>query len=177
MRDDTPVHSALHEACHYICMDKQRRNDLDTDAGGGYEEENGVCYLQILLADHLPDIRVIMAGESTGAIIIDTAMVIMADNPCVYSIQTGPPFWLQPYTSENTLVMRDNGITADSLSQGNFSDFIFGYVRYWLGLMEPEGNFGTPLHLVTPPGHDYWWQYPEVNSQITDFLRQHFGFD
>ena len=55
VRDDTPVHSALHEACHYICMDKQRRDKLDTDAGGGYEEENGVCYLQILLADHIPE--------------------------------------------------------------------------------------------------------------------------
>ena len=54
VRDDTPVHSALHEACHYICMDQQRRQKLDTDAGGGYEEENGVCYLQILLSDHLP---------------------------------------------------------------------------------------------------------------------------
>jgi hypothetical protein len=34
-------------------MDSQRRSRLDTDAGGGYDEENGVCYLQILLADHL----------------------------------------------------------------------------------------------------------------------------
>ena len=56
LRDDTPVHSALHEACHYICMDPQRRQQLDTDAGGDYEEENGVCYLQILLADALPDV-------------------------------------------------------------------------------------------------------------------------
>ena len=53
IRDDTPVHSALHEACHYICMDQQRRENLDTNAGGGYEEENGVCYLQILLAEHI----------------------------------------------------------------------------------------------------------------------------
>lgn len=55
VRDDTPVHSALHETCHYICMDQQRRNNLDTDAGGGYEEESGVCYLQILLSDQLAD--------------------------------------------------------------------------------------------------------------------------
>ena len=55
IRDDTPVHSALHEACHYICMDQQRRQNLDTDAGGGYEEENGVCYLQILLSDHIAE--------------------------------------------------------------------------------------------------------------------------
>ena len=55
VRNDTPLHSALHEACHYICMDQQRREGLHTDAGGDYDEENGVCYLQILLADYLPD--------------------------------------------------------------------------------------------------------------------------
>lgn len=56
LRHDTPVHSALHEACHYICMDPQRRVNLDTDAEGDYDEENGVCYLQILLADYLPEV-------------------------------------------------------------------------------------------------------------------------
>jgi len=51
---ETPVHSALHEACHYICLDSKRRDALDTDAGGDYDEENAVCYLQILLAAKLP---------------------------------------------------------------------------------------------------------------------------
>lgn len=54
VRNDTPIHSALHETCHYICMDQQRRTNLHTDAGGDYTEENGVCYLQILLGDELP---------------------------------------------------------------------------------------------------------------------------
>ena len=53
-RADTPIHSVLHEACHYVCMDAGRRAGLDTDAGGDYDEENGVCYLQILLADEIP---------------------------------------------------------------------------------------------------------------------------
>ena len=53
VRPETPVHSALHEACHYICLDSARRNALDTDAGGDYDEENAVCYLQILLAAKL----------------------------------------------------------------------------------------------------------------------------
>jgi hypothetical protein len=56
VRDDTPVHSALHEACHFICMDDARREALDRDAGGDYDEENAVCYLQILLAARLPDV-------------------------------------------------------------------------------------------------------------------------
>lgn len=55
VRADTPVHSALHEACHYICMDAERRSHLHTDAGGEVSEENAVCYLQILLADELPE--------------------------------------------------------------------------------------------------------------------------
>jgi len=48
VRDDTPLHSILHEACHYVCLDKTRRSGLHTDA-----EENAVCYLQVLLADHI----------------------------------------------------------------------------------------------------------------------------
>lgn len=55
LRQDTPLHSMLHEACHYICMDKARRAGLDTDAGGDYDEENAVCYLQIVLADEIPE--------------------------------------------------------------------------------------------------------------------------
>lgn len=55
VRGDTPLHSALHEACHYICMDAQRRATLHTDAGGGYDEENGVNYLQTLLSDYIPE--------------------------------------------------------------------------------------------------------------------------
>ena len=53
VRADTPIHSILHETCHYVCMDSTRRNGLDTDAGGDYDEENAVCYLQILLAGHI----------------------------------------------------------------------------------------------------------------------------
>lgn len=53
LRADTPVHSALHEACHFLCMDAARRVALHTDAGGTDTEENAVCYLQCLLADQL----------------------------------------------------------------------------------------------------------------------------
>ncbi len=56
VRPDTPLHSALHEACHWICMDGRRRAALHTDAGGDVAEENAVCYLQILLADRFPGV-------------------------------------------------------------------------------------------------------------------------
>ncbi len=54
VRVDTPLHSALHEACHYVCADDLRRDTLDTDAGGDVLEECAVCYLSILLAPRLP---------------------------------------------------------------------------------------------------------------------------
>ena len=69
VREDTPVHSALHEACHWICMDDRRRKKLHTDAGGDYAEENAVCYLQILLADQLPGfgrVRMLADMDSWG---------------------------------------------------------------------------------------------------------------
>lgn len=52
-RGDTPLHSILHEASHFICMDSVRRQNLDTDAGSDEAEENAVCYLQIVLAGEL----------------------------------------------------------------------------------------------------------------------------
>ena len=53
VRGDTPAHSLLHELCHYVCMDDERRAALATDAGGNDDEEGAVCYLQVLLAQNL----------------------------------------------------------------------------------------------------------------------------
>ena len=55
-RLDTPLHSVLHEASHFICMAPERRTGLERDAGGDDLEECAVCYLQLLLADELPGV-------------------------------------------------------------------------------------------------------------------------
>ena len=55
-RLDTPVHSVLHEGAHFICMTPERRAGLHTDAGGDHAEEDAVCYLQIILAQSLPNV-------------------------------------------------------------------------------------------------------------------------
>jgi hypothetical protein len=56
VRADTPLHSLLHELSHFVCMTPGRRAGLDRDAGGDDAEECAVCYLQILLADELPQL-------------------------------------------------------------------------------------------------------------------------
>ncbi|HEX5757219.1 MAG TPA: hypothetical protein VFY12_12835 [Arenimonas sp.] len=55
-RNDTPVHSLLHEACHLIVLPPERRAAVHTDATDSVPEEDATCYLQILLADRLPGV-------------------------------------------------------------------------------------------------------------------------
>src|SRR6202453_5359165 len=55
-RLDTPLHSVLHESAHFICMTPERRAGLHTDAGGDDAEESAVCYLQLILAESLPNV-------------------------------------------------------------------------------------------------------------------------
>ncbi len=56
VRGDTPVHSLLHELCHIVCVSPDRRARLNGNARSDDVEESAVCYLQIVLADHLPGV-------------------------------------------------------------------------------------------------------------------------
>ena len=53
-RPDTPLHSILHEGCHWITCTPERRARVHTDAADTEEEEGATCYLQIVLADDVP---------------------------------------------------------------------------------------------------------------------------
>ena len=55
-RPDTPVHSLLHEACHLIVAAPEKRAHIHTDASESQIEEDATCYLQIVLAEHLPGV-------------------------------------------------------------------------------------------------------------------------
>ncbi|MEO8367559.1 MAG: hypothetical protein ABI538_15300 [Pseudoxanthomonas sp.] len=55
-RNDTPMHSLLHEACHLIVLPPERRALVHTDASDSVLEEDAACYLQIVLADRLPGV-------------------------------------------------------------------------------------------------------------------------
>ena len=99
-RSDTPVHSVLHEACHYVCATPERRVGIDTDAGGDHEEENGVCYLQILLADYLPRVgreRMLADMDAWG-----------------YSFRLGSArAWFLDDSEDTRLWLREHGLLTD----------------------------------------------------------------
>ena len=55
-RDDTPLHSLLHEACHLIAIEPERRDTIHTDASTSQTEEDAACYLQIVLGGAIPGV-------------------------------------------------------------------------------------------------------------------------
>ena len=63
-RDDTPLHSLLHEAAHLIVLPPERRAAVHTDATDSIEEEDAVLVLQVLLGDALP-------GVGAGRVLAD----------------------------------------------------------------------------------------------------------
>jgi len=130
------------------------------------------------LTSHIPDLKIIVTGESNGTVISDSAMNILRDNRQVYSIQTGPPFWHQNVTLDRTLVLDSNGIAPDSFAQGDVPAVLWASLKALFGLTPPEEEDpGRILYFFRAPGHDYRWQYPDVCSQITNFLEENFGVE
>jgi hypothetical protein len=56
VRNDTPVHSLLHEAAHLMVLEPAHRAGVHTNATDSIEEEDAVCVLQSLLGDVLPGV-------------------------------------------------------------------------------------------------------------------------
>lgn len=135
-----------------------------------------LAYRVEFLTKHLPDLKVIVTGESDGSVLSDSVMNNLRDNSQVYSIQTGPPFWYKPLRLERTLVLDDNGRTPDTFSQGNVLSMIWASLLDLLGIPQPEEKSGRVMNFLLAPGHDYRWHYPNVYSEITKFLEEHFGF-
>ena len=152
-----------------------RLNEIVEVITGYSSKAEDLAYRVEFLTSHIPDLTVIITGESTGTVISDQAMSILADNPQVYSIQTGPPFWHDYIMMDRTLVMTDNGIFPDAYSQGDFLTVVRANLEALFGLPQSEDKLGTILRYVRAPGHEYRWQYPGVYSQVTKFLDKNFG--
>lgn len=137
-----------------------------------------LAYRVEFLTEHIPDLKVIVAGESNGTIISDRVMSLLQDNARVYSIQTGTPFWHENMTLERTLVLNYNGLIPDSFAEGDIPAMLWASFKALVGLSpaEEEGP-GRIFYFMRAPGHDYRWQYPAVYSKIKHFLEDNFGFN
>jgi hypothetical protein len=124
------------------------------------------------LIDNLPNLKIIIAGESTGTVISEKTMRILKDRQTVYSIQTGMPFWHKPVVRERTLSINSNGRVIDTFSEGQVRAMLWATVKSWFGIPSPKG---TILSWLKAPGHDYSWQYPGISSAVIEFLESNFG--
>ena len=127
------------------------------------------------LTEHVPGLKVIITGESTGTIISDRTMVLLKDNPQVYCVQTGVPFWHKPGIYERTLIINTNGRTVDTFSYGKVPVIVRTSIKSWLGLSSPKDEPGDILSWLKAPGHHYTWEYPGVYTKVIDFLQNHFS--
>jgi len=131
------------------------------------------------ITGHLKNIQVIMVGVSQGAAFSNAVVQCISKLDRITSIELGLPF---PYKSrrvitENTLALDSNGLMPDAVMEWNvltmlrmFSAAPFRWVKYRL-----QGRRIKLGYCVNMPGHDYNWEYPEVQRQIEEFLYTNFG--
>jgi hypothetical protein len=144
-------------------------NELKEMATGYKSKAVDLCELVSFLTVHSPGLKVILAGESTGTIICDEAMTLLVDNPRVFSIQTGSPFWHTNRTQTRTILLKNNGLVPDAFSQGDLVTILKSSFVSMVELNKPELE-GNILGFLSAPGHEYWWHYPGVGEPIESFL-------
>ena len=120
------------------------------------------------LTQHLPNLRVILTGESNGATIADNALSLLRENPRVFAIETGPPVWHPSIEFARSLVIENNGVQPDTFSNGDIILIIRSNAESAFGIY--KGGRGDILLYIGAPGHYYSWDYPAVHAQVVDFL-------
>jgi hypothetical protein len=125
------------------------------------------------LTEHLPDLRIILTGESNGATIADDALRLLRENPRVFAIETGPPVWHPSLEFARTLVIQNNGVQPDTFSNGDIILIMRANIESAFGIY--KGGKGDILLYIGAPGHFYSWDYPAVRAQVVDFLTTKFS--
>ena len=142
------------------------------------------------LTQQITDLKIIVTGQSNGAAFAGEVIGHLEENPGVYSIQIRAPFWHRASEARQSLVIDNNGIGADALTE---RDLIRLFKANWVKIFVINNvpsftpidwvisrailvfgpyNIGLGLHA---PGHDYMWEYPGVGPVIEEFLIENFN--
>jgi len=119
-----------------------------------------------------PSRKIIMAGLSNGGAFVDATMTKISDEikNNIFAIEAGVPFWKKPLTSENVLLLDNNG--KDSLSKGQINTLIMTLIEApfrWI-LAKISGKNIAFSRAIQVPGHQYEWT--KVSPEITTFLKE-----
>ncbi len=131
------------------------------------------------ITQHLNTLKVILIGASQGAAFSNAVIQQLGELPQVYSIELGIFFlhMSRRVVTQRTLVIDSNGVIPDPMTNRNLKTAAkayltapFRWVQYRL-----QGKPQKLTYCIDAPGHNYNWEYPEVQRQIGDFLNLHFG--
>lgn len=131
------------------------------------------------IAQHTNNLKIILIGASQGAAFSNAVMRQLGELRQVYSLEFGIffPHMSRRVVTERTLAMDSNGVMPDPMAHRNLRAGVKAYItaplrwiRYRLA-----GKPQKFTYCVNAPGHDYNWDYPEVQRQIIDFLNLKFG--
>jgi hypothetical protein len=123
-------------------------------------------------------LKIIMIGVSQGAAFSNAVLQHSHGLDRIHSVELGLPF---PYKSRrvitaNTLAIDSNGLMPDALMEWDiptilkaFSGAPFRWIKYQLQRKPRKFTY-----CINVPGHEYNWEYPEVQRQIIDFLKLNF---
>lgn len=128
---------------------------------------------------HLNSLKVILIGASQGAALSNAVLQSSSQLDRVHSIELGIPFLYKSrrVITEQTLAIDGNGLMPDAMMEWDIITILrafgiapFRWIKYRLQ--------GKPIkfsYCVNVPGHEYNWEYPEVQRQIEDFLNLNFS--
>ena len=131
------------------------------------------------LIQHIDELIIIMIGVSQGAAFSNAVTQELNGCERLYDIELGMPF---PYKSRRvitgrTLALDSNGLMPDSLMEWDVPVILRTYLiapfRWVKNRL--QGKNIKFSYCINVPGHDYNWDYPEVQSQVEDFLTANFG--
>lgn len=131
------------------------------------------------VTQHFNALRVVMIGVSQGAAFSNAVLQYLDGRDRVFSIELGMPF---PYKSrrvitEQTLALDSNGLMPDALMEWDVPTIVKTYVGApfrWIKY-KIQGKQIKFTYCINVPGHDYNWDYPEVQRQVEEFLNLNFG--
>jgi pimeloyl-ACP methyl ester carboxylesterase len=145
-----------------------------------FEKKAGIMAAELdFITRRLSNLRIIMIGVSQGAAFSNAVTQRLNGNSRIYDIELGIPF---PYRSrrvitERTLALDSNGLMPDALMEWDVPTIVttyltapFRWIKYRL-----QGKRIKYTYCINVPGHDYNWDYPEVQRQVEDFLDLNFG--
>jgi len=128
---------------------------------------------------HFKELQVILIGVSQGAAFSNAVVQNLNGQNRIYSIEMGLPF---PYKSrrvitQKTLALDSNGLMPDALMEWDVPVIVktyltapYRWIKYRL-----TGKRIKFTYCINVSGHDYNWDYPEVQQKIEDFLINNFG--